>query len=871
MVAKKDTPSIPPALVKPAPMPLTSALVRLAHSRRALALGLAALAAGAHAERQPVLPQIDLPHPYYYREMYLPQLTEGPGSVGFAPDSSEVVYSMSGSLWRQRLDSTTATQLTDGPGYDYQPDWSPDGRSIVYTSYRDGALELRLLDLASGASHALTSGGAVNVEPRFSPDGRRIAYVSTAFNKHFHIFVARLEQGRLVENTQLTPETRSQEPRYYYSPIDHEINPSWTPDSRSLVFVSNHGHIHGTGGFWQIEARAGALAREIHYEETNWKARPEVSPDGSRLLYSSYAGRNWHQLWLLPASGGTDAFPISYGEFDAVGARFSPDGKLIAYLSNESGATALCLRQVADGAARCLEARERRALAPQGSLHLVLTGADGKASDARVSVVDASGRFHAPRGAWIHADDGYDRHERPFEAHYYHQHGTASIDLPAGEVTVEILRGFRQPLETRKLTIRAGEAIELSSHAAPWPDDAAGGGRWASGDVHVHMNYGGVYRNTPEHLVEQAAAEDLGLVNALIVNKEQRVPDIAYSGRGLDPASTPEHQVLHGQEFHTSYWGHLGLLGHSGATLIPGYAGYPNTAAASLVPTNADVADLAHERGALVGYVHPFDDEPHPFDATEPLSTELPVDVALGKVDYIEILGFSDHRTTAGVWYRLLDLGFRLPAAGGTDAMANFASLRGPVGMNRTFVRVADGPLDAHAWLDGLRHGRSFASNGPLLEFTLGGQAVGAELEFAAPAAALPFSARLRSIVPVDHLEVVCNGKVVKVIALPEPRTAVAASGMLPMAASGWCVLRASTDGARYPVLDNYAYATTSPVYVTIGKARPHDPEQARYFMAWIDRTLQRTEAYPDWRSAAEKDAVLQRLKTARGVFEALQ
>ena len=94
---------------------------------------------------------------------------------------------------------------------------------------------------------------------------------------------------------------------------------------------------------------------------------------------------------------------------------------------------------------------------------------------------------------------------------------------------------------------------------------------------------------------------------------------------------------------------------------------------------------------------------------------------------------------------------------------------------------------------------------------------------------------------------------------------------MLPMAASGWCVLRASTDGARYPVLDNYAYATTSPVYVTIGKARPHDPEQARYFMAWIDRTLQRTEAYPDWRSAAEKDAVLQRLKTARGVFEALQ
>ena len=99
---------------------------------------------------------------------------------------------MAGSLWRQRLDSTTAVQLTDGPGYDYQPDWSPDGRSVVYVSYRSSALELWLLDLVSGASRQLTTGGAVNLEPRWSPDGRRIAFVSTSYNKHFHIFIAPL-------------------------------------------------------------------------------------------------------------------------------------------------------------------------------------------------------------------------------------------------------------------------------------------------------------------------------------------------------------------------------------------------------------------------------------------------------------------------------------------------------------------------------------------------------------------------------------------------------------------------------------------------------------------------------------------------------
>src|ERR1700726_3373122 len=86
------------------------------------------------AQPQPLVPPIDLPHSYYYREMYLPQLTSGPSSVAWAPDSREVVFSMAGSLWRQKIDSTSAEQLTDGPGYDYQPDWSSDGKSVVYCS-----------------------------------------------------------------------------------------------------------------------------------------------------------------------------------------------------------------------------------------------------------------------------------------------------------------------------------------------------------------------------------------------------------------------------------------------------------------------------------------------------------------------------------------------------------------------------------------------------------------------------------------------------------------------------------------------------------------------------------------------------------------
>ena len=61
------------------------------------------MSALSYAERLPVLQQIDLPHPYYFREMYLPQLTSGPSSLAWSPDSSELIYSMAGSLWRQKI------------------------------------------------------------------------------------------------------------------------------------------------------------------------------------------------------------------------------------------------------------------------------------------------------------------------------------------------------------------------------------------------------------------------------------------------------------------------------------------------------------------------------------------------------------------------------------------------------------------------------------------------------------------------------------------------------------------------------------------------------------------------------------------------
>jgi len=840
------------------------------------------------AERLPVLKQIDLPHPYYFREMYLPQLTAGPSSLAWSPDSRELIYSMAGSLWRQKAPGEASpdaaagrdvTQQLTANSYDYQPDWSPDGRWVIYSSYRNDAMELWVLDLTSGKQRPLLMNGAVNVEPRFSPDGRRIAFVSTLYNGRFHIFTADFNDGALEHIERLTGEHKSDLPRYYYSPFDHEINPVWTRDGRSIIYVSNRNHIYGTGGFWRTPSRASPgsdlasapEAHEIHYEETNWKARPDVSPDGSRLVYSSYLGRSWHNLWVMPAGGG-DAFPIAYGDWDQTYPRWSPDATRVAFISNKSGSTEIDIERVPGGVAQTLNVAERRYLTPMARLHLYVRDAKGNPASARVSVTDAAGRFYAPATAWISADDSFDRRERHVEAHYFHARGEEWVDVPAGAVDVDILHGFERRFEQRRLNAAAGQVAELAVNLDEGTWSVPDAAHWASADVHVHMNYGGEYRNVPAHLALQAQAENLSIVNSLLVNKEQRFPDIAYNGMQTDPASTQAALVVHGQEYHTSYWGHLGLLDIAGGVILPGYVGYPNTAASSLYPMNADVADIAHARGALVGYVHPFDEYPEPIAKPhETLTNELPVDVALGKVDYMEILGFSDHRSTAHVWYQLLNLGFRIPAAGGTDAMADYSSLRGPVGMNRTYARDEGGDLAPTEWMASLKAGHSFATNGPLLGFTLGGAGIGDELTFGVAQPRVAFSVRMRSIVAVDHLDLVCNGRVVRSFVTGKPLDHGEFSGGIALKDSGWCVVRASTDAGRYPVLDTYVYATTSPIYITVGGHKPRSPDDARYFAAWVDRIAETTSAYPDWNNAAEKSWVLERLKQAKAVFVALQ
>jgi TolB protein len=831
----------------------------------AMIAGAGTLGVTAGPVRVPVLSQIALPHSYYYRELYLPQLTSGPSSVTWTPDGTTLIYSMQGSLWRQRTDSPLAEQLTDDGGSDYQPDCSPDGRSVVFVRYDGRSMELMVLDLASRAVRALTTGGAVNVEPRWSPDGERLAFVSTAGTGHFLLRVAEIRDGRIASSRTLTPDRRSTVSRYYYSPFDHAINPTWTRDGKELLFISNREIAHGTGDLVRMAVDGADTPRLVQHEETSWHARPDTSPDGTRIVYSSYLGRQWQQLWLLPVAGGYP-FPLTYGDYDDTNPRWSPDGRTIAFISNRSGNTALWLIDALSGEARPLRSVERRYLQPHRELNLQVLDEAGHSIPARISVTDGRLRSYAPDEAWIHADDLIVPERQAVETRYFHSTGRSRISVPLDRLALTVSHGPAYEVahleEDPRIPGWSGTRTVTLKRLATPPDS----GEWWSGDLHVHMNYGGLYRNTPTHLAEQGQAEDLNLIYNLVVNKEQRFPDIAAFRPDIDPASTERLLILHGQEFHTSYWGHLGILNLTQHLLLPGYAAYPFTAAASPYPHNAAVADLAHLQHGLVGYAHPFDEEVDP-SQDAPLTNELPVDAALGKIDYYEAVGFSDHKATNAIWYRLLDCGLQIPAGAGTDAMADYASLRGPVGLNRVYVPTT-GPLTREAFLAEVQQGRGVATNGALVHLKVGDASPGDTVRLPPGVHTLKYRATLRANFPVDHLELIWNGSVVASLNTGQDRRAADVSGAFAVTGSGWLLLRAWNDGPQADVLDIYPYATTSPVYVRVGDQIRRSRNAATYFLRWLDRIQAATEHNSSYRTAAERAAVLQDIGRARAFYE---
>ena len=135
----------------------------------------------------------------------------------------------------------------------------------------------------------------------------------------------------------------------------------------------------------------------------------------------------------------------------------------------------------------------------------------------------------------------------------------------------------------------------------------------------------------------------------------------------------------------------------------------------------------------------------------------------------------------------------------------------------------------------------------------------------------MQFSGFLRSVVPVDHLEIVYNGEVIRSFSADDPVSNADLDGNLDIDESGWLLLRAWNDNAHPLIFDLYPYATTNPVFVSVDGERPRSTVDADYFLAWVGRIRESVESHTAYNDDTERAAIIANLAEAERRFKSCQ
>ncbi len=807
---------------------------------------------------------------YMHNFYFPPAPSSTPWAPSWAPDGESIAVAMSGSIWRVDPGTGVAEELTYSPdAYHSSPDWSPDGRWIVYTADHDAdRVQLELLEVATGETRALTDDGHVYADPTFSPDGTRIAYVSTRPNGYFNVAVRPVEDGRWAgDEMPITSDHAYPANRLYFGPWDMHLTPAWLPaspdstESDELLLVSNRDIPLGSGNVLRVPAAPVGIvdAVTVLREQTLYRTRPDVASDGRRFVYSSTRGAadQFNNLYVQPTAGG-EPYKLTFFEHDAFHPRWSPDDEWIAFVTNEGGLPRLALLETHGGALRTVEIAERRWRRPMGTLSVRTRAADtGEATGSRVHLTAADGKFYAPADAYARLSARGD--------HIFHHAGAFSVEVPAGPVELTVVKGFEFHPATATAEVAAGGTTELAVELDRMTDMAAAG--WVSASTHVHGNYGGNLHNSLENLVMMSEAEDQDIVLHQVANKDNRILDYQWfePGGGAHSASTPEHPVVVGQEYRPPFYGHVFMFGMRDHLISPFTMGYEGTAIESLYPSNTDMFRKAKAQGATVGYVHAFGGETDPLDGNLGGGKGFIVDAALGTTDAVE---WSD-AARAGFFplYAVWSNGLRITATGGEDSISNLHRSK-LVGSVRTYVHTGDRGLDVDAWLEGLRAGRAFVSSGPLLELTVDGRMPGEEVSLPDGGGEVRIAGRVQSVTSLDRVFLVCDGETVQEVPLGVDGRSAAFTVGRRVTDSGWCHLRAEGAPAeRFPMDVTYVQAFTNPVWLLVGDEPIRDADAADYALRWIDRLQEMADEWPGWRAERERAHVFAQFDEAREVY----
>jgi hypothetical protein len=757
-----------------------------------------------------------------------------------SPDGTTVVFSYQGEIWTAPRTGGTMTLLTPSQGFDTEPAWSPDGKQVAFV--RGGTV--KLVQFPDGKdvplARPVSVGGTYAVNKlEFSADGKRL------------LGAFRVGQGNQLawldlasgDLTPLTP--ASSYLRFALSPDGKWIVHTAMPDQAS----EQSGNDGSYTELWKLPASGTEKAEQLcrfpaRIHDLCWAG-------GRSLVVAAELGQAHDDLWQVPLTDPLRGMvKLTFGQGDEDRPTASRDGKWLVYTDNRTGPTALVAREMASGEESTIRFDRMDYRRPTGTVRLIVKdAASGKRTVARLSLKEEKGRVHSPPGSLHRSLRG--------RGHFYCDQA-AEWTVPAGVYQLASFRGPEYKVAVREVVVKAGETQEVTVSLERWAHLAKDG--WYSGELHIHANYGyGSWFNTPETMRQQCVGEDLNVGNFMVANSDADVVyDRPFFRGGPDPLSTEENILYWNQEFRSTVWGHMTLV-NLGQLVEPVFTGFAGTTNPHDSPSNVDIADRAHWQKGVVNYTHVAQGED--WSKTPYAAKSIPIDVALGKIDTLDIN--NTWAASVPLWYRLLNCGFRVPATAGTDVFLNRIDSRLPGG-DRVYVHL-DGRLNYPAWIEGLKAGRSFVTNGPMLTFTADGKEPGAVLAVGEKPK-VRVKATARSPFPLTKAELVHNGKVIATAKLAEDGLTATLDQEVTLDGGGWLAFRAEGRGTAdtaQPTLN----AHTNPVYVEARGVVPRSAEEARAFLKWIDQFELLLRARNRFPTEKHRSQAQEQLEAARRVY----
>ena len=188
------------------------------------------------------------------------------------------------------------------------------------------------------------------------------------------------------------------------------------------------------------------------------------------------------------------------------------------------------------------------------------------------------------------------------------------------------------------------------------------------------------------------------------------------------------------------------------------------------------------------------------------------------------------------------------------------------LGSVRTYAYV--GPqLDARRWIEAVGEGRSFMTNGPLVELRINQRMPGEEIHFPPEGGNLEVECSVWSIFPLTRAVIHHNGKVWKELPLNPDRLSATFRTSAKIADSGWFSLAVEGERVAGSSDPSYPQAVSNPIRVYVGDRKIRSKESAQYFITWIDKLRKMAEAHPGWRSESEKAKVFTHFEKAKAVY----